>query len=182
MIDIDAIVARVAALPPDGIDKAELAADLEAAFSAYQKADELHRLGAWRKRKAKDLKLAEELVLRLGDFRYGREPVLNAQRIVRAICARKPSAWLHRVLGVEEGSALDNLVGRGLATIFQNHFQRRAGYTRDPYDDLIKGPFIDFAEVALAQLGIPHPRPAIARALDRGKHGRKKATAKTVKK
>jgi hypothetical protein len=185
--NIDAIVAAVKD-PPRNLKKKHkkiLLADLDAAVLVYQHGRRLRRLTARYKEKNKTIELAQKLVSRLeNDFWYGSEALVATREALKHIQARKESAKLWRVLGVEKGSAFDNLVGRGLASIFKNHFELPATYTKDNYDDdnPIKGPFIDFAEIALAEFGMPHSRRAIAEALTRGRRGRKKVPAKPEKK
>jgi hypothetical protein len=172
-LNIDAIIASVKDAPAD-IDKEELLADLDAAYSLYQLGCNLRCPSVRRKEKDKTIELAQKLVWRLEkDFWYGSDALVAARKALKHIEARKESAKSWRVLGVEENSAFDNLVGIGLATIFQNHFKLPATYTKDNYDDdnPIKGSFIDFAKVALAELGmriqdgrLPRRSPGVVKA------------------
>jgi hypothetical protein len=75
--------------------------------------------------------------------------------------------------GVGEGSAFEVLVGRWLKDAFEKYFRQRATYVRDrETDDPPDGPFIDFAEAALAEMkvtkgGKPYSRNSIAAALSK---------------
>jgi hypothetical protein len=92
---------------------------------------------------AKKIELARELYEYVqGDPRFEK----HAWKLWQGLCALVPDTELPKTLGVEKGSAFDNLVGVGLVGIFQNHFKRPAASRKDAYGAGIKGAFIDFAE------------------------------------
>ena len=70
------------------------------------------------------------------------------------------------------GNPFVRLVGSELSEIFEKHFGKRASYTRDPYDESIKGPFIDFAEAVLKEFGRSPSRAGIADALTEWRSGK----------
>ena len=85
-------------------------------------------------------------------------------------------------LGLGERSAFEDLILR-LQRMFEAHFGIKHKYTKQPDSDEVAGPFIDFAEAALKELGInnsgnPYSRRAIADALT----NRDRSTGKTARK
>jgi len=76
---------------------------------------------------------------------------------------------LTAVLSIQQTSAFENLVGL-LQRTFEKYFNLSAGYTKNDIEETVSGPFIDFAQAALCEMGInkdgiPYARNSIANAL-----------------
>jgi hypothetical protein len=168
-LNINAIVAVTVGIATR--KHSRLRADLDGAWTFYQQGLRMRDQPAiQRKDRQKTIALAEKLKSRLeADFWFGPHALADARRLVQRLKARKESARLWRVLGIEKGSALDNLVAKWLPAIFENYFKG-------------KGSYIDFAAAVLAEYGISVERRAISDAYTRGRHGRKKITPKPEKK
>jgi len=165
-INIHAIVAHAVKDAPADIDKKQLLDEIEIACGAlYQHGRVLRQPAVQREELAETIELARKLYIRLaGDARFDS----RSWKLWQDLCALTEDTELPRPLGVDKGSAFDNLVV-GLATIFRNHF----GNKRSP---------MNFVEAVLAECGISVERRAIADAYTRGRKGRKKAHAKTGEK
>jgi hypothetical protein len=155
-MNIDAIVAAAGNFPPD-LDCDELAADLEGIASLWVAGADLRRDP---KRRTRDvnrtidaLKRATDFIEKLtheGDIRLRRH-IPTLERIIADVQSPFPSKQKD-LLGVERVSAFENAVSM-LKTTFERHFKAPAGYTKDPLTGAISGPFIEFADVALREIG-----------------------------
>ena len=67
------------------------------------------------------------------------------------------------------GSALQWLTGTLLPAAYSKHFDRRAGRSRNPADDVLGGPYMRFARRVLAEMQIECSDETIAKALQIGK-------------
>jgi len=95
---------------------------------------------------------------------------------------RRFAAQYGNTLGLGERSAFEALI-LGWQKMFETHFGIKHKYTKIPDSHEVEGPFVDFAEAALKELGInnsgnPYSRRAIADALT----DRDSSTGKTARK
>ena len=67
------------------------------------------------------------------------------------------------------GSALQWLTGTLLPAAYSKHFDRKAGRSRNPADDVLGGPYMRFARQVLAEMKIKCSDETIAKALQIGK-------------
>ena len=67
------------------------------------------------------------------------------------------------------GSALQWLTGTLLPAVYSKHFDRKAGRSRNPADDVLGGPYMRFARRVLAEMKIECSDETIAKALQMGK-------------
>ena len=170
---IDRIVAAVGDYPVD-LDRAELAADLERIGRLHRAGVDLRNAPAERRRDSNEVVEAAEHLKSLieddgRDRRHLRQYSAMLDRLI-ADAAREASPRLDSPLRAYDPSAFESTV-ESLARTYNVHFGEAAGYAAHP-DDLVPlhGPFIDFAEAALEELGItnagaPYERTAIATAL-----------------
>ncbi len=174
---IDRILKAVGRVPND-LDKQELRSDLEGVSTLHLTGKRLRDAPAKRRKRLKrTAAAAKKLALLLETFsdEVEKSRLRRCRKEVDGLVAyiERGSGSLAKVLGVKETTALENLVGRGLWSTFKNHFGvPKSKYTKDHHKDVVRGPFIDFAEAALKELGItvwsrPVSRQAIADALTR---------------
>jgi hypothetical protein len=167
---IDRIVAA-AGHAPDDLNRDQLRADLEGIVSLYRASVDLRYKPA--KRSQGVLRIVETAKhlqsLIDGNWRLRRHRgALN--RLIADAEFEFPK--LMTVLGVQQVSAFENLVGLMLRSTFELHFKVAAGYTNDDFGEEVRGAFIDFTEAALTELGItyfgaPYSRRSIAAALSK---------------
>jgi hypothetical protein len=132
----------------------------------------IDQFNVWRE-DSEDIRRAVQHLIKLIDY----EPPPNA---------RTPDP--ERLLGWP-GSPFERIAGRYLRKVFENHFETEAGYRADPdKGKVVRGPYIDFAELALIELeilnkGKAYTRKSIADALtdtrkqEAGKFGSSKKSA-----
>ena len=92
------------------------------------------------------------------------------QYLITLIDYKHPPSHLvrdpERLLGWS-GSPFERIAGRYLRKVFEAHFEPTAGYRYYPVEGEVRGPYIDFVEQALIELGIfnkgvPYMRQSIA--------------------
>jgi hypothetical protein len=192
---VDRILAKVGHHPPD-LDRAALAQRLSGINANYRAARDVRTTPKKRQeRNAKAIKMAKALmglVAEIMEERQAFEPAqphfANLQHLL---------SWLGVVTGTKDGevgkevarvdpapvltelaesdlSANEQLVSL-LSRVYEDFFHEEAGFTHSDVTESDTGPFIDFAEAGLAELGVVNfSRASIARALTeaRGKRRR----------
>jgi hypothetical protein len=169
VVNLDRVIAAVS-LPVDSPD--QLRADLEVVASFYRTGSSLRWQPAKRAKNTKQIIAAAERLHSLVEGHwYLHRYRANLEQLI-AEARRGFPAWFLEMLGVNQRvSAFEAAVGH-LALTFAQHFKVEPGYTRDAYADAdpAGGPFIDFADAALQEIGIhyngaPYSRNSIAAAL-----------------
>jgi hypothetical protein len=165
---IDRILAAAGNVPA-GLDRDRLFQDLES-IAAH------HKLGVYARREpAKRCKEMNKLIAAVEKVRgliqnnrllvslhhTDLERLINSAKKLKSPADQLPDI----PLGVGEVSAAENLISK-LVAVFEDHFRPlAASYTKVPSTNVVKGPFIDFAEAALKETGAPYARRSIADAL-----------------
>jgi hypothetical protein len=157
------------------LDSDALASELEGIASLYRAGTGHRHAPAKRQQRMQRVITAAETLKGLieGDIRFQRYLGKLDQIIFRAKAIEEVPEKLLEVLGIERGSAFDNLI-RMLKGVFEKYFAP-AGYTSDPISGEINGAFIEFAEATLRELDInngdaPYARKSIAEALRKSRN------------
>lgn len=162
---------------PDKLAREELCGDIESAASVYHTGEVLRIKPANRELEARRV----WAVLQKGEdmaFEYiARHEALHLQRHIPSLKnmihafktdnERRPV--LNKVVSFKQQipvSPFENLIGN-LMWIFETHFARDAGYSKDPHTGAVGGPFIRFAGAVLQEAGILFEVKSIASAVDK---------------
>jgi hypothetical protein len=173
---IDRILKAVGKVPDD-LDRQRLLVNLESVAA-------LHRTGDWfraapaerRKLLKRTVATANKLMKLLETFsdEVGKSRLRRCRKEVDGLIAyiENVPPKLLTSLGVNETSAFENLVGRGLGLVYESHGFGKPRYTKNPYSGVFESRFVDFAKAALKELDItisgePVSGQAIADALTR---------------
>jgi hypothetical protein len=114
--------------------------------------------------------LHEKYILNYGAL-YLQRHIPPLRNLIEALKEEnEPHPKLDKFLGLKQQtdiSAKENLIGQ-LMRIFETHFKRDAGYSKDPYHrGAVGGPFVRFAEAVLKEAGILYEIKSIASAVDK---------------
>jgi hypothetical protein len=167
---IDRILKAVGKVPDD-LDKQRLLVDLELVAA-------LHRTGDWlrvapaerRKLLKRTVATANKLMKLLETFsdEVGKSRLRRCRKEIDGLIAyiENVPPKLLTSLGVNETSAFENLVGRGLGLVYESHGFGKPGYTKTD-GNVFKGSFVVFTKAVLKELdlGVPVSGRAIADAL-----------------
>jgi hypothetical protein len=178
-LDVSAIdrILKAVGKVPDDLDKQRLLSDLESVAA-------LHRIGVLirdrhkpvsgrvlvkrRKRLKQTVAAANKFMRLLETFsdEVGKSWLRRSRKEIDGLIAYIDPPKLLTSLGVNETSAFENLVGRGLALVFESYGFGKPGYTKTD-GNVFKGPFVDFTKAILKELdlGVPVSGRAIADAL-----------------
>lgn len=151
----------------DDLDLAGLRADLENVASLHWSGVNIRNAPAKQKKCSQEIvDTAGQLKALIGENVLLRKHIGAINGLISEVQRlQKLPQRVADVLGVDADSAFRNTILH-LSRMYKTHFKLEAGYTKDSYDDEIKGEFIDFAEAALKELNIgPYARSSIAREL-----------------
>jgi hypothetical protein len=163
---IDRILKAVGKVPDD-LDKQSLLVDLESVEAMHRVGVQIRdrhkpvsgRVPVKRRLRLKQTVAAADKLRKLletfSDEVESRRLRQCHEEVAGLIAYIKAPPKLLTSLGVNETSAFENLVGRGLALVFKSHGFGKPGYTKNPYSGVFESRFVDFAKTALKELGIP---------------------------
>jgi hypothetical protein len=177
-VNLNRILAAAGSVPAD-LDREQLLKDLDGIRSLYRTSVERRDAPAKQaQRNRKIIKIARNLQLLIEGWRLKRHRAARYHTTLEQLIADAenefPDGLAPRLgaLGKRQISAFEHLVGLMLRETYELHFKVKARFTNDPYSEETHGPFIDFAEAALSELGItnsgvPYSRRSIAAALSK---------------
>ena len=162
---------------PDKLSREALHGDIESTLSKHHTGQVLRIKPAEREEEARRIQDAlahvEELLWRYIAKYEALHLQPNIPRLRNMIEAvgkeNEPRPVLNKVLGIRQQtsvSSVENLIS-DLMCIFKIHFERDAGYSKDPHTGAVGGPFVRFAEAVLQEAGILFEGKSIARAVDK---------------
>jgi hypothetical protein len=162
---------------PDKLDREALFGDIESAASVHHTGQALRIKPAKREEDARRIQTAlahaEELFFKYIADHEALHLHPNIPRLRNMIDAvskeNEPRPVLNKVLGFKQQASVspfENLIGN-LRWIFETHFARDAGYSKDLHTGAVGGPFIRFAGAVLQEVGIFYEIKSIASAVDK---------------